>query len=187
MTDTHMRRPLRSDAAERRRTVLDAARRVFVQEGVDVPIERIANEAGVGRATVHRNFFDRKGLLLALLDEELDIFEADLLAQDLERNPMALFDAFAKLSLNNAALLPHWQSMNAHQEDFQKLRAKFAAIVEVALPRVVRSGQVRPDLSVEDVELVAGMLGAALKGENMEEKMKMTRRALEIIKSGLQR
>jgi len=187
MAPPRTEKPLRSDAAERRQAVLAAARRVFTEEGVDVPIERIAQEANVGRATVHRNFFDRRGLLLALLDEELDQFARDLLDADLERQPMALFDAFSKLSLNNSALLPHWQSMNAHEEAFAKLRTKFSGIVSAALPAVLRSGAVRPDLSVADIELVAGMLGAALKGQTVNERQAMTARALDLIKTGVGR
>jgi len=178
-------KPLRSDAAARRRAVLSAARRIYADEGVDVPIQKIADAAGVGRATVHRNFFDRKGLLLALLDEELDQFESNLAAVDLRRQPFALFDAFATLSLTNAALLPQWQTMNAREQEFADVRAKFVRIVERALPDVVASGTIRPDLSVLDVELIAGMLGAALKGENATVRAAMTCRALEIIKSGV--
>jgi AcrR family transcriptional regulator len=176
---------LRPDAARRRQAVLDAARRIYAEEGVDVPIQRIATAAGVGRATVHRNFFDRKGLLLALLDEELDQFGRDLSTIDLQRQPFALFDAFAKLSLTNAALLPQWQAMDAHEQEFADVRAKFIHIVEGVLPAIIASGALRPDLCVQDVELIAGMLGAALKGENAAARTALTRRALELVKEGI--
>lgn len=179
-------KPLRGDAAKRRQAVLNAARRIYAEEGVDIPMQRIADAAGVGRATVHRNFFDRNGLLLALLDEELDQFETELRAIDLRQQPFALFDAFAKLSLTNAALLPQWQAMNAADQEFARVRDKFVQIVEGVLPDVVASGAVRADLSVRDVELLAGMLGAALRGENAEVRSQLTHRALLLIKTGIQ-
>ncbi|MBP2170799.1 AcrR family transcriptional regulator [Erwinia toletana] len=183
--DSNTKKPLRPDAAKRRQAVLAVARRIYAEEGVDVPIQRIATAAGVGRATVHRNFFDRKGLLLALLDEEIDEFDRDLAAVDLRRQPFALFDAFAKLSLTNAALLPQWQAMDAHEREFAEVRKKFVRIVERVLPDVVASGLVRTDLSVQDVELIAGMLGAALRGENAAARAALTGRALDIIKTGI--
>jgi AcrR family transcriptional regulator len=180
-------KPLRFDAQKRRQAILDAARRIYADEGVDVPIQKIATAAGVGRATVHRNFFDRNGLLLALLDDELDAFAVDVAGADLQRDPFALFDAFARMSLTNAALLPQWQAMDAHEQQFMGVRAKFVAIVEGVLPAVIASGAVRTDLTVLDVELIAGMLGAALKGENAAARAALTMRALDIVKSGIAR
>lgn len=184
MNDT-TRKPLRYDAAGRRQAVLDAARRIFKEEGVDVPIERIALEAGVGRATVHRNFYDRKGLLLALLEEELSIFEAEIAVTDLSKDPLRLFDALAELNLNNAALLPHWQAMNAHDGDIARVRAKFTSVIRNAITTVLRTGTIRPDLSIEDVELISGMLGAAMRGDTAEARVASTRRALDLIKKGI--
>ncbi|RZJ26470.1 MAG: TetR family transcriptional regulator, partial [Brevundimonas sp.] len=44
-----MEKPLRKDAAERREALLAAARDVFAEEGIDTPLDRIAERAGVGR------------------------------------------------------------------------------------------------------------------------------------------
>lgn len=172
---------------KRRRAILDAARRIYADEGVDVSIQRIATAAGVGRATVHRNFFDRNGLLLALLDDEIDVFVGDLEGLDLQRHPFALFDALAKMSLTNAALFPQWQAMDTYGEAFIAVRAKFVQIVESMLPAIIASGAVRADLTVLDVELIIGILGAALKGENAGARATSTRRALDIVKSGIAR
>jgi AcrR family transcriptional regulator len=63
-------RPERADAARNRARILDAARRLIAKHGVQqVTLERVAAEAGVGRATLFRRFPDRGALLLALLDE----------------------------------------------------------------------------------------------------------------------
>jgi AcrR family transcriptional regulator len=186
MADKKDKRPLRSDAARRRRAVLDAARSLFSAEGIEVPMERIAAQAGVGRATVHRNFLDRKGLLVALLDEELDRFAADVAEADLRKNPIALIDAFAALSLNNVVLLPHWQAMGSQDGEFSRVREKFLSIVELALVNVSASGRLRKDLKASDLELIAGMLGAAMKGDSENTRRALAARALEIIKNGVE-
>lgn len=53
-----------------RLNILKAARVVFAREGlVAATMEGVANEAGVGVATVYRHFGDKDGLLRAFIDE----------------------------------------------------------------------------------------------------------------------
>lgn len=54
------------DAQRNTERLLNAARDVFVEEGVDVPLEDIAHRAGVGIATLYRRFPDRVALMRAV-------------------------------------------------------------------------------------------------------------------------
>lgn len=68
--------PERCDAVRNRRRILEAAERLFASEGVEaVSIDRIAEEAGVGKGTVFRRFGDRSGLIYALLSEREAAFQ----------------------------------------------------------------------------------------------------------------
>ncbi|MFD2378996.1 TetR/AcrR family transcriptional regulator [Ottowia pentelensis] len=58
----------RSDPATRRAQLLDAADAVFTTHGVNAPLELVVQHAGVGRATLYRQFPDRHAILLALLE-----------------------------------------------------------------------------------------------------------------------
>ena len=49
-------RCLRSDARENRDRILAAAAQAFADEGLSVSLIEIARRAGVGNATLHRNF-----------------------------------------------------------------------------------------------------------------------------------
>ena len=64
---------MRTDAARRRAAVLREARRAFATTGADVALEAIAEAAGVGIATLYRNFESRAVLVeevaLAILDD----------------------------------------------------------------------------------------------------------------------
>ena len=63
-------RPERADARRNRLKVLEAAERLFGEQGVkNVSLDAIAAAAGVGKGTVFRRFGDRAGLAVALLDE----------------------------------------------------------------------------------------------------------------------
>jgi AcrR family transcriptional regulator len=64
-------RPLRADAELNRTRIMDAARRLFAVRGLDVSMEDIATEAGLGVTTVTRRFRDRDALVEALFNAEL--------------------------------------------------------------------------------------------------------------------
>ena len=53
---------MRSDAARRRQAIVREARRLFAAEGSDVALEAVAEAAGVGIATLYRNFESRTAL-----------------------------------------------------------------------------------------------------------------------------
>ena len=61
--------PRRKDAQRNREAILAAARALFA-ECADVPMCEVARRAGVGQATLYRNFPDRGDLAAALLLEE---------------------------------------------------------------------------------------------------------------------
>lgn len=72
----------RRDAAEHRRQVLDAARRLFDARGVDaVSMDEIAREAGVGKGTLYRRYAHKGALCEALLDESTRRLQAEVLAR----------------------------------------------------------------------------------------------------------
>lgn len=80
-------RPLRADARRNRDAILRAARETFEIEGVLASLDGIALRAGVGNATLYRNFPTREELLAAVM--ESDLAEALAEAETLMRNPSA--------------------------------------------------------------------------------------------------
>jgi AcrR family transcriptional regulator len=60
----------RADAAENRRRILAAARRLANDRGAPaLTMQAVASAAGVGKATIFHRFGDRDGLVRALLDD----------------------------------------------------------------------------------------------------------------------
>ena len=60
-------RPLRRDAQRNRDAIIEAARQVFCDHGLEAALEQIARQAGVGIATLYRHFPNRAALLDAVL------------------------------------------------------------------------------------------------------------------------
>lgn len=57
---------MRADAVARRARLVQAARRLAAQHGADVPLDTVAGAAGVGIATLYRNFPGRPQLMDAV-------------------------------------------------------------------------------------------------------------------------
>ncbi|UAK23788.1 TetR/AcrR family transcriptional regulator [Sphingomonas nostoxanthinifaciens] len=77
-------RPMRADARRNRDAILQAAREVFASDGVLASLDGIALRAGVGNATLYRNFPTRDDLLAAVMEADLDeaLAEAETLARE---------------------------------------------------------------------------------------------------------
>src|ERR1700728_1072144 len=73
MTPDHVAPPLRRADAERNRDkILAAARIAFADADAEVSMAEISRRAGVGMATLYRNFPGRQELLEALYTDEVD-------------------------------------------------------------------------------------------------------------------
>ena len=79
---------MRKDAQENRQEILRVARFLIAQQGSDVSLRTIASTAGVGIATLYRNFPTREDLLLGIVRETAEEAEAAI-AECLECRPRA--------------------------------------------------------------------------------------------------
>lgn len=84
-TTPKARRP-RADALQNRAAILAAAQKIFEAEGVLAPLDGIAVLAGVGNATLYRNFPTRDDLLVAVIQSSFDeaLLHGQALSQALE-------------------------------------------------------------------------------------------------------
>ena len=77
---------LRADAARNRAAIVEAARAVFAEHGLDAPLDEIARRAGTGNATLYRRFPARGDLIAAVfadrMSEHLNAVEAGLADPD---------------------------------------------------------------------------------------------------------
>lgn len=175
-----MERPLRKDAADRRAALLKAARAVFAEDGIDAPLDRIAERAGVGRATLYRNFPGRTEIALAVLLDDVAAL-GERYACPVE--PSAFLDFITALSdrlVKNTALGGVVRA--APTPDI--LTPLRAAMVRAALPALKVSqaaGAVRADLKGSDIRVLAAMLGAGLHNATPSERNAIARRTLELV------
>lgn len=63
---------LRVDAERNRGRIVEAAQAAFAQHGLDVPLEEVAGQAGVGIATLYRRFPTRDDLIAACFERRVE-------------------------------------------------------------------------------------------------------------------
>ena len=157
--------PLRADAAGNRRRLVAAARRVFGRRGVDAPLSAVAEEAGVGIATLYRRFPDRESLVHEAFGDAAEEHDRLLDAALADPDP---WSAFERLVVGIAELEARDRGFT-HLVQAKALPAGRAAVrdrgydvaVEV-VARGQRAGVLRDDLTSEDLPVltfaVAGVL-----------------------------
>ena len=177
---------LRSDAAARRALILDAADHVFGNHGVTAPLDLVVERAQVGRATLYRNFPDRSALIEALLQRTVERI-ARHVAELGERDDalFELLDGMAQRIIDSPALADYWRAVDQDEASVRRARETVRHLLDAPIQRAVRAGLCRPDLTSTDISLISGMLGAALRGKDRDERRVLAERALQLLRVGL--
>lgn len=154
----------RSDARANRSKILAAADRVYAAEGVEVTLDRIAQEAGVGVGTVYRNFANKAELIEAVLADRLDGLLS--LARSCAEHDDARDGLFRFLRTvvgwisGSVAIGQLLDGRSEHQARLLRVRAQFIPLIEQLIIRAQRDGQIRADFSSADLPMFFTMLGA---------------------------
>lgn len=154
----------RSDAERNRVKILAAARAAFFDGSAhDVSMAEIARRAGIGMATLYRNFPGRLELLEALMTDEVDALCAAARTDDGESPGPALTTWLRKFAAFHAGkhrlaveLLRH---TDASSPIFGGSRERVLAAGRPLLAAARAAGEVRPDLDIEQaVDLVLAVV-----------------------------
>jgi AcrR family transcriptional regulator len=100
-------RLLRADALRNRARILEAAEEVFAAQGIEAPVDVIAEKAAVGVGTLYRNFPTKEKLCEAILLDRLRGLTDDARAQADAEDPVAAFFGF----------LEHFVELGASKRD----------------------------------------------------------------------
>jgi AcrR family transcriptional regulator len=96
-------RPQRADAQRNRARILEAAETVFGLEGIEVPVDLIAEKAGVGVGTLYRHFPTKEKLCEAVLLDRLSALTDDAQALAEAEDPADAFFGFLAHAVEEAS------------------------------------------------------------------------------------
>jgi AcrR family transcriptional regulator len=150
-----VRKP-RADAIRNRERVLEAAKAVFSAGGPEASLEAVARKAGVGIGTLYRHFPTREALFEAVYRREVQQLSELAEALKSEADPV---DALRRWLRSNVEFVATKKGMSAALalavQSSSELTAfsfdRLSKAVGALLDRAVTAGEIRSDISPEDV------------------------------------
>ena len=149
--------PLRKDAQRNRERLVEAARAVFAERGLDVALDEVARRAGVSIGTLYNRFPTRADLVAAVFADRRETLI------EIAEHALAMDDAWAGF----AHFVEQVCRMQASDRGYNDLSARsipqaaptpdhvrgYELMVEV-IERAKRSGGLRPDFVLADMAFV---------------------------------
>lgn len=152
----------RADALRNRERIITAAREMLVEHGPQVPLDEIARRAGVGNATLYRNFPDRDALVREVLCSVMDrTAEAAKCALAETGDAFAALERFAHAAAEEriSALCPMVSStFDRNHPDLEAARERVEGLIAEVMDRAKAAGQLRTDVGVGDLMVAAAQL-----------------------------
>jgi AcrR family transcriptional regulator len=162
---TERPRAQRVDARDNAQRILDVARRAFLA-GESPSLEEIAARADVGIATLYRHFPNRESLVRAAYHA---IYQDKIVPQLApERFLPTLRDSFITISVQVIDLLRTAPTSNL-AELTAELIEEHLAVFDALLDGARQEGMVRPDLVIEDLPHIIGMIVVGLASPSLDD------------------
>ncbi|TDO46838.1 TetR family transcriptional regulator [Kribbella sp. VKM Ac-2527] len=157
-TPDDARQSLRTDAERNRERVLSAARSVFCEQGLEVPMTVIARRAGVGIATLYRRFPTREDLIGAVFADRMDAYVDAITEALADPDPWHGFTTYIeRICAMQAADRGFADLLTLTFPTAKALEAKRTTAYHGWLELIAHakdSGQLRPDFSPEDLPVL---------------------------------
>jgi AcrR family transcriptional regulator len=181
-------RPMRADAVKNRARILAAAEEIFATEGVSVPIDRVAEKAGLGVGTLYRHFPTKETLfeaiVVARLEALLEMVKAEREATDAGE---ALFSFLRAIAAQAAAKRDLFEALGSAGIDIKsqcaEMMDEMKRNVDMLRVRAVDTGALRGDVSTD--EIFGLVMGACQASEHAGSSESGCQRMVEIVCDGL--
>jgi len=155
---------VRKDVVRNRARLVEAARAVFGERGLDATLDDVAERAGLGTGTAYRHFANKHELAAEVLGAATQQIADDAVAALSVEDPwlaiVSLFEAIGERQASDRGL---YQALAGHGRAEDKIRV-WPAIVESVtelFDRARAAEVIRPDAAPEDVAAIFAMLGPA--------------------------
>jgi len=160
-----MERPRRADATRNIDSLISAAQSCYRRFGPDTSLQTIASEAGVGVATLFRNFPDKDELIRAVLTRQVKIRISPLIRRALnDSNPTRGLICVGYGLLGIASRESNMMiAIHSRQDTLAGMAIPVIDALYELTRRAQAQGSVRADLNLEDVQSILGMLIGAVE------------------------
>ncbi|MDX6336718.1 MAG: hypothetical protein QOG05_4058 [Streptosporangiaceae bacterium] len=174
----------RSDAKRNVLALVQAAKTVFADSGVDAPAKEITDLAGVGVGTLYRHFPRRSDLIVAVMQHEIDecIDAAAALGNTLSPRDALLgwIERFTDFVGTKRGLASALHSGDPAYDDLpQRLLNRLEPALHTLLARAAAGGYAREDVTAREVLTTVALICQPVPGEQPSFNQRMTRVFIE--------
>jgi AcrR family transcriptional regulator len=178
---------LRADAQRNLVRVLDAAREVFAEQGIDAPVADIAERAGVGVGTIFRRFPTKDDLLVAVVEQRteqlIDAADAALESADPGAALQRFMETAAAMQISDVCWCEAGSDLFG-RDGLRELTDVLVGKMGELLTRAQTAGHVRSDVRALDIPVL--LMAVAKSGLMLEDAVPGAwRRYLGIVLDGL--
>ena len=177
----------RADGARNRQRLIDAAKSVFADVGMNASLEEIARRAGVGIGTLYRHFPSREAVVEAVYRREVEQLAAAV-PQLLERStPAEALHQWMHLFIDYIAtkrlIAPSLGALNGRSSTLYATSAELiTGAISTLVKRAAASGDVRKDTDPSD--LLRAMVGVSYQNPDAGWEAS-ARRVIDLLMDGL--
>jgi AcrR family transcriptional regulator len=181
-------KPMRADAVKNRQRILEAAEAIFATEGLSVPIDTVAEQAGVGVGTLYRHFPTKEALFEAIVTARLeDLLRIAKEHADAPDAGQALFSFLGEFATQASAKHDLFDALSSAGIDIKSSCAEMMddmkRSIDVLLQRAVASQSVRSDVSTD--EMIGLVVGACQSGSHAGYDDATVQRMVRVVCDGL--
>jgi AcrR family transcriptional regulator len=151
-------------------------------EGGDVPMEAIAERAGLTRGTLYRNFAHRQEMYEAVLEHDLEHL-AEQIAADSAADPLAFIRRTTEMMMVYEKFLVALSAMQDY--DFRVNQARMVATIAPALALAQSRGILRQSLTGDDILMACRMLSTHLRLDDPQDRDDAISLRLDLMLQGL--
>lgn len=161
--DDEPRPVLRKDAQRNRQRIIEAARELFAERGLEATLNDVAHHANVGVGTVYRRFATKEELLDAVFEDGMDQVVAlaeSALHQDNSWDSFVWFvEQLCELTATDRGLREMVYSKAYGGRGIEESRLRLTPPVAELVERARRDGHLRPEVESTDMPIVSLLAG----------------------------
>jgi AcrR family transcriptional regulator len=156
-------RGLRKDAERNRQRVIEAARELFAERGVEATLNDVAHHAGVGVGTVYRRFATKEELLDAVFEDGIDqvvcLAESALKLENSWDAFVWFAEQLCQLTAQDRGLreMVYSSAYGGYGADCARLR--LTPPISQLVERARQDGYLRPDAEPTDMPILGMLAG----------------------------
>jgi AcrR family transcriptional regulator len=180
----------RSDSRRNRLRLVQAARELVAERGIDVTAAEIAGRAEVGVGTLYRRFGSKDALIRDILADGLNEVEAVAKAAlddpDAWNGLSSFFAFFSQTQVDNQGIAEYLSlSTSVPADEMQRMNGELSGLVQELVQRAHSEGSLRADVTWEEIVLLSRASVSAAECLGVHASSGQSQRACAIILSGM--